>query len=229
MPVAALCTSGTSVCNYLSGITEAYYQQVPIVVITADRHPYLYKQLETQTINQVDIFKDVCKKTVNLPVVNNSDDFWYCQRLVNEALLELDHHGTGPVHINIPTGGFGIPSEMVVKSLPNVGAIRRLSPTNSQEAWKQRVSELKSSKRILVVFGQNHLSSEGINKYIGQFRKKYNCVLSVENISNLECDNTLITYPVTEMYSQTLSTLHTYRENLYAQIRHRPLFSSCPQ
>ncbi len=34
--------------------------------------------------------------------------FIWCQRLVNEALIELDHHGKGPVHINIPMNSYNV-------------------------------------------------------------------------------------------------------------------------
>ena len=104
-PVACICTSGTAVCNYVPGITEAHYQNVPVLAITADKNPYYQDQLETQKIKQNNIFTDVVKKSVDLPVVQSADDEWLCNRLVNEALLELNHHGTGPVQINIPIVG----------------------------------------------------------------------------------------------------------------------------
>ena len=47
-PVALVCTSGTAACNYLPAITEAHYQKTPILVITADKHPYDNHQLVTQ-------------------------------------------------------------------------------------------------------------------------------------------------------------------------------------
>ena len=53
-------------------------------------------------IDQVDMYRNFCKKCVNLPVVENEKDVWYCQRLINEAILELNHHGGGPVQINFP-------------------------------------------------------------------------------------------------------------------------------
>lgn len=47
-PVACICTSGTAVSNYLPGMTEAFYQDVPIVAITADKDPYRLNQLMLQ-------------------------------------------------------------------------------------------------------------------------------------------------------------------------------------
>ncbi len=210
-PVAMVCTSGTAVCNYMSGVTEAFYQGVPLVVITGDRHPYLYRQMETQHINQIGIFEDVCRKSVMLPAVYDDNDFWYCQRLANEALLELDHHGSGPVHIdvhigmNMPPGILEMPVEQfTAESLPHVNSIRRISSEDSHEIWRQRIEELKSYEKILLIFGQNRPYSKADIEHIECFEKKYNCVLSVEHLSNLNCDRALVTYPFTETASLSM-------------------------
>ena len=36
-PVAVCCTSGTALLNYAPAVAEAFYRQVPVVVISADR------------------------------------------------------------------------------------------------------------------------------------------------------------------------------------------------
>ena len=36
-PVVVVCTSGTAAINYGPAIAEAFYQKIPLVVITADR------------------------------------------------------------------------------------------------------------------------------------------------------------------------------------------------
>lgn len=69
-------------------------------------------------IDQVGMFDRHVRKSVNLPIINDKDDMLYCQRLINEALLELNHHGTGPVHINVPMKDYCM--EFDVKELPEV-------------------------------------------------------------------------------------------------------------
>ena len=101
-PVVISCTSSTATCNYWPPVAEAFYQGVPIVVLTSDRDPEMLGQWEDQMIDQVGMYDRHVRKSVNLPIINNHDDEIYCQRLVNEALMELNHHGTGPVHINVP-------------------------------------------------------------------------------------------------------------------------------
>ena len=49
-PVALVCTSGTAVLNYAPAIAEAYYRNVPLIVITADREPEVIDQNDSQTI-----------------------------------------------------------------------------------------------------------------------------------------------------------------------------------
>lgn len=196
-PVAVVCTSGTAACNYLPAVTEACYQNVPLAIITADKHPYYDKQLVVQVINQENMYQDKVKHSVTLPFkINNDEDFWYCHRLVNEALLELNHHGSGPVHINIPTIGSQI--DFSVKELPDVTALNRVSYDSGAEQWQEKIKELASFRNVLVVFGQHSPYSGCTVRHIEMFAEKYNCVLSVEHVSNLKCKGAVSTYPVIE-------------------------------
>jgi len=58
--------------------------------------------MDGQTLPQPGVFRSLVKKSVDLPEIHTDEDEWYCNRLLNEALLELNHHGKGPVHINVP-------------------------------------------------------------------------------------------------------------------------------
>jgi 2-succinyl-5-enolpyruvyl-6-hydroxy-3-cyclohexene-1-carboxylate synthase len=55
-PVALLCTSGTAAANYYPAIIEAYYSQIPLVVLTADRPPEMRDCGSGQTIDQINIY-----------------------------------------------------------------------------------------------------------------------------------------------------------------------------
>ena len=50
-PVAVVCTSGTAALNYSPSIAEAFYQEVPLIVITADRPAEWIDQSDGQTIH----------------------------------------------------------------------------------------------------------------------------------------------------------------------------------
>ena len=126
--VAIVCTAGTAAVNYLTGVTEASRRNLPLVVITADKNPYYYNQFEDQMVDQINLFKSVVKHTVSLPMIKDDKDRWYCERLLNESFLEINHHGTGPVHINIPIeeGMFAIGDTFTTKELPKIKVIERL-------------------------------------------------------------------------------------------------------
>jgi len=95
--VAVCCTSGTALLNLAPAAAEAYYRNVPIVVISADRPSQWIEQLDGQTLHQPDALGRWAKKAVTLPEPTDDEQRWHCNRLVNEALLT-----DGPVHINVP-------------------------------------------------------------------------------------------------------------------------------
>ena len=191
--VACVCTSGTAVCNYLPGITEAYYQEVPVLAITADKSPNFQDQLELQKIKQSNIFDGVVKKAVELPMVHTEEDEWLCNRLVNEAMLELTHHGCGPVHINMPILG---PTQIFdCEQLPP----QRKMTFVQKPDWAE-IAKYLTGKKIMVVVGQNLVFSEKDVQNMNAFFAGFNCMFAVENLSNLKCDGTVATYPVTEMH-----------------------------
>ena len=101
-PVIICCTAGTAAINYLSGVTEAYRRHLPLIIITADKNPYYFNQGEDQMVDQITPFRGVTKYNCRLPLIQNDKDRWYCKRLINEALLSVDHHGKGPVQIDVP-------------------------------------------------------------------------------------------------------------------------------
>ena len=183
-PVVICCTSGTSVSNYVSGMSEAYYQQLPLIAITSDRNNYYLNQQEEQCVPQANIFAGICKKSVTLPFVENNKDFWYCNRLVNEALLALDHNGIGPVHINVPVEENLF--SFTTKKLPDVTKIN-LIRKNNEALWEGKAKELSKYKRILVSYGQKESFAEGYTKNIEAFARRYNAVFLVEHLSNLHC------------------------------------------
>lgn len=105
-PVAVCVTSGSALLNLYPAVAEAYFQQVPLVVISADRPQAWIDQQDGQTLPQPDALGRFVLKAVNLPEAaagNETEQTWYCNRLINEALLcAYAKMRRGPVHINVP-------------------------------------------------------------------------------------------------------------------------------
>ena len=99
-PVVVCVTSGTALLNLAPAIAEAFYQHIPLVAISADRPQQWIDQLDGQTLPQSDALGRFVKKAVSLPEPRDVEEKWYCNRLVNEALLAAMQGG--PVHINVP-------------------------------------------------------------------------------------------------------------------------------
>lgn len=101
-PVVVCVTSGTALLNTLPAVAEAMYQHLPLVVVTADRPKQWIGQLTGQTMPQPGALTYFVKHTVDLPEPHNDEEHWYCNRLVNEALIAAAQPCQGPVHINVP-------------------------------------------------------------------------------------------------------------------------------
>ncbi len=190
MPVAACCTSGTAVANYVSAVSEAYYQNLPLLIISADRNPTYLNQKEDQMIPQVAILESVCKKSVSLPMEEDERSLQYSNRLLNEAFLELNHHGTMPVHINIPFEA-GLDSFADIPPA-EVRVVKRHTPINSS-TWNNKLSQLSKNTKVLVLFGQARPLAEQERATVDSFARRFNCVFAVDHLSNYNgyaCINT---------------------------------------
>lgn len=196
-PVAICCTSGTAAANYVSAANEAFYQQLPLLILTADRNHYYMFQQEEQMIPQEPLYSAVCKKVVTLPHVRDEKDFWYCSRICNEALMELRHGENGPVHINfIVENDYPIVQGIVkfdTAKLPDVKKIDRLTLEDSDEKWMAKAQQLKKSK-ILIIYGQFPPLTQDELDALETFSEQYNCVFSVDLLSNLHSKYSIPTF-----------------------------------
>lgn len=155
-PAAICCTSGTALLNIHPAVAEAYYQQVPLVIISADRPEAWVGQMDGQTLPQIHTYRDVIKKEVSLPEVHTQEEEWYCNRLINEALLELNHHGKGPVHINVPISEPFF--DFSVEQLPEVRVIQRYQGLNIYEReYGSLITRLGRYPKRMMVVGQQNL------------------------------------------------------------------------
>ena len=127
------------------------------------------------------MYVNVTKYVANLPVVNTLQDEWYNNRLINEALLELNHHGTGPVQINIPVADHM--DDFTVTELPWQRKINRYDLSVPEEFWKKIANRL-SDKKIIIVCGEGNPLKEVELKALDSFCQKFDCIILSDKISN---------------------------------------------
>lgn len=180
-PTVLVCTSGTAVLNYAPAVAEAFYQQVPLIVLTADRPPEAIHQNENQTICQEGIYGNNCKKTFNLPCETGSTKAWdESVKIINEAYQLCITGSKGPIHINVPLG------EPLYNVLPKPADISNLIFEADKRLPQEDIDNkvLKNNPSVLVVVGQ-HEKNTNLQLAVTKFLKK-NIVVYAESISNLK-------------------------------------------
>lgn len=194
-PVAVTCSSGTACINYGSAIVEAFYQRLPLLVLSSDRVPELLNQCEDQMYDQASTFVGCTKYHCQLPVVDTPRDEWYCNRIINEALIELNHHGRGPVHINIPFAAHH-GTAYDVESLPDARKITMHQLPMSSSEWKSISARLKD-KKVMIVWGQAVNPLKKVEEVENTFAEKYNAAILTDKMSNCHAKNAIINTTIT--------------------------------
>lgn len=167
-PVVLSCTGATASRNYIPAMTEAYYRKLPVIALTSSQvHSHL-GQLHPQMIDRTVIQNDIALISIVCPVVKDEDDFSFCEREVNRALLELSRHGGGPVHINLETQ-FG--HDFTVTELPKVRKMERIY--QHSEHWPI----LEDDVRIAIWIGSKYRLDVDTSKSIDAFARKYQAIV----------------------------------------------------
>lgn len=187
-PVALVCSSGTSTLNYAPAVAEAFYRNIPLVVLTADRPPYWIDQLENQTIRQNNIYRDFTKKKITLPLNETEKDLWFAGREINEILNILKSETPGPVHINIPLEE---PlHDLLDEDLPKVKVIEATKTHSflSENEVLYLSEKFNTSKKILILDGQQYPNPK-LEKLLAEVAHKTGAVVLKENLANLNNSN----------------------------------------
>ena len=179
-PVAVCCTSAQATRNYIPGLTEAYYKHVPVLAITFSKHPQYTYQEYMQAPDQTSLPKDSVRATYSLPYVSNEHDRMLCERLVNEAILDLTHTTPAPVQLNVPMLDTELTQD-TEPQLPMVKTIRRYG--------KKDIPSIDlSNKKILIAVGEN----PGFNdSSLVAFASSTDSVIYVNHLSNMENEYTV--------------------------------------
>jgi 2-succinyl-5-enolpyruvyl-6-hydroxy-3-cyclohexene-1-carboxylate synthase len=158
-PVALVCTSGSAGLNYAPAVAEAYFQQVPLLVFTADRPPEWVDQADGQTIRQQDLFGRHVKASYQLPVdLSHPDAQWHLGRSLSEAYNLAGAYPPGPVHLNAPfREPFYPAADQVLAYSPHLKIIEETpaQPTLADVVWEQLAKSYTEAAKVLVVVGQN--------------------------------------------------------------------------
>ena len=176
-PVVVVCTSGSALLNYYPAIAEAFYSQIPLIVISADRPQNKIDIGDGQTIRQENVFANHSLYNANLREAISVENDNLIQMALHVAVTQK-----GPVHINAP---FEEPLYETVSELqvqPEIidfnTKIKSFSLGNSTiETWD------KATKKLILVGELFPNSVE--QKYLDVLANDPSVVVLTEKTSNL--------------------------------------------
>ncbi len=187
-PVAMVCTSGTAAYNFAPAVAEAYFQQVPLLVLTADRPQEWVHQQDGQTIYQAGLFGKNVKKSFELPCdTTHPDSVWYANRIANDVFLSANTFPKGPVHLNVPVREPFYPTagETWIPDPAN-RLIGRPEPqhTLTVEDWHLLQEEWEETDRILIAAGQGMFSGT-IHETLSRITEEWEIPVTGDITANL--------------------------------------------
>ena len=212
-PVAVVCTSGSALLNYYPAVVEAFYSDLPLVVLSADRPKYFIGIGDGQTIDQQDVYANHILYFANLkqdidssnkideshklPIFksfeNKLEKILGMQKTIqqeNESeinnALNICMTSRGPVHLNIP---FDEPLYDKVET-PSVNPknIPKESLPNLIENIKGFAEKWNTSKKKMVLIGVNQ--PDLINEeYLEILANDKSVLVFTETTSNIHNDN----------------------------------------
>ena len=143
VPAFAVCTSGTAALNFGPAVAEAFYQQVPLLLITADRPAALIDNGHGQSIRQTRIFDD---HLVAKALLDDRQTLAWNLEVLDRALERLTF---GPVHLNVPL------AEPLYDAIPPRASGSSGLQSTTVEPLPLKVPDfVLQAKRPLLVLGQ---------------------------------------------------------------------------
>lgn len=184
--VALSCTSGTAALNYAPAIAEAYYQKVPLLILTADRPPEMIDQGDGQTIRQKNIYANYIKKSFELKETFSSDEeLSDAVQIINEAINKTLFPDSGPVHINLPFSeplyGQVQKPTFDVEDLPESYGV----PDLSDKKIRELADQWNSARSKLLIAGMMKPDSV-LSGFLKKITEDPSVVLLTETTSNLQ-------------------------------------------
>lgn len=175
--IATSCTSAQATRNYLPGLTEAFYKHAPILAITTSKlERYAYQEY-MQAPDQVSLPRDAVKCSFDLPPVTDANTRVQCLQNAKKAILELSHHGMGPVQLNIRITDV-LNKKFSKEGLPAMKATRRYM------LWDSWDDVSLKDRKVLLIVGEHLPFNEAEAKSIEEFCSSNNVVVYANHLSN---------------------------------------------
>lgn len=185
-PVVLCCTSGSAAANYYPAVTEAFYQNVPLIVLTADRPEHLVDNFDGQTIRQKNLFELHSYHNTQLSEDESTESLTDNLGLIKKAVKSCLHN-FGPVHVNMP---FSEPlyefQETIDIQFDEFKAPQK-EKTDIEFNWDELVNIWNSARKKLILVGMQ-FPDEKLNSLLKKITEDKSVVVLAETTSNLHSE-----------------------------------------
>jgi len=187
-PTAMVCTSGSAMLNYFPGVSEAFYSQTPMLVISADRPEHLIDVGDGQTIRQKFVYNEHVGYEAHLKsdIRNgqNQDIQEYNTQEVANA-INTAREKSLPVHINAP---FDEPlydkTTTLIEGLEDFELEESVSIPDQSKTIENFLTAWENSHKKLILVGVNHPEDLKSADFL-EVVKDDSVVIMTETTSNL--------------------------------------------
>ncbi|OIQ18661.1 MAG: 2-succinyl-5-enolpyruvyl-6-hydroxy-3-cyclohexene-1-carboxylic-acid synthase [Flavobacterium sp. MedPE-SWcel] len=183
-PVAVVCTSGSALLNYYPAVAEAFYSQIPLVVISADRPHDKIDIGDGQTIRQENVFANHSICNANLTEEASKENDIRISEAISTSIVNK-----GPVHINVP---FEEPLYQTVSELSVTPQVLNttIPDTEFKDDLTPYIEKWNTAKKKLILVGVNHPNTID-EAVIQQLAADDSVIVMTETTSNLHHDSFL--------------------------------------
>lgn len=183
-PVAVVCTSGSALLNYYPAVAEAFYSQIPLIVISADRPHDKIDIGDGQTIRQENVYANHILFNANLLEDASQENDVLINEAINTAALLK-----GPVHINAP---FEEPLYETVTELSILAPVFKtvIEEIHVPEDLTPFIDKWNAAKKKLVLVGVNNPNTID-TAIIERLANDPSVIVMTETTSNLHHDSFL--------------------------------------
>ena len=180
-PAVIVCTSGSALLNYYPAIAEAYYSDIPLIVISADRPKHLIDIGDGQTIRQENVFHNHSLYNANLSEkeINRDENSQMISTAISTAIIK-----NGPVHINAP---FDEPLYNTTDHLfLNDYTVKKenFEKVDFNDNLEEFTSIWNTSKKKLIIIG-SHFPNINLQDQLAELAEDESVLIFTETTSNM--------------------------------------------
>lgn len=172
-PVVITCTGATSSRNYMPGLTEAYYRQLPVLAITCSRSNVNVGHYVDQVTDRSKLPNDIAMESVYAETIHCPEEEWDVMVKVNKAIIGLKRNGGGPCHINLATT---VEPNFTIKE---IAPVRKISLYRKEDKFPE-----VPNGEIGVFVGAHVKWTKELTKAVDKFCETYNAMVICDPTSN---------------------------------------------